>query len=230
MAKIENKKLYLTEKERPEWWKPEEYVQIVTNNEDMFFIWHKQNAKKGYIQIDEYYTLTTEMIQRKWTVKVHSPDCICLIGEALDTLREKINKSNDKLEDEEEFILSIDLRKRENRTKANFIICYQDLLARLLEGKISVARFKAATEVLEVLIREHELFEPDIKPQITSIEELKQKLLQKAQEPNANVIDLIRSIKSLDEDGNMKVKERQLDDIIIETEETEKEEEIEIDF
>lgn len=230
MAKIENKRLQLTEKERPIWWKPNEYVQIVMNNDEMFFVWHKEAAKDGYTQIDEYYSIPVEMIARTWYVKEHSPECICLLGEDMKKVHGKMEHSKERLADED-FLLSIDLRNPENRTKENYIIAFQELLVKLLDGEIGVARYKAASEDFQVLIRESELFEPDIKPQITSIEELKQKLLQKAQEPNANIIDLIRSIKSLDEDGNLKARERQLDDIIIETDEVKDEsEEIEIEI
>lgn len=230
MAKVENKRLYLSEKERPEWWKQDEYVQIIVNNEDMFFVWHRQAAKDGYIQIDEYFSIEVELITRKWTVKHHSPECICLIGEAIEMIREKIEKSKEKII-EEDFMLSRDLRDVDNIRKEDYIYSYKELLGKLLSGDIGVGRYKAAEEALQVLIREYELFEPESKPQVTSIEQLKQMLLDKAQQPNANIIDLIRSIKSLDEDGNMKTRERQLDDIIIETDEVKDEsEEIEIEI
>lgn len=230
MAKVENKRLYLSEKERPVWWKPDEYVQIIVNNEGMFFVWHRQGAKDGYIQIDEYYSIEVEIITKKWWVKEHSPECICLMGEAAERISAKIDRSKEKLADDD-FMLSRDLRDVDNTTKEDYIYSYKELLGLLLSGEISVGRYKAAEEALQVLIREYELFLPDEPQKVTSIEELKQLLLQKAQEPNANIIDLIRSIKSLDEDGNMKTKERKLDDIIIETDEVkDKSEEFEIEI
>jgi hypothetical protein len=218
LAKIENKRLYLSEKERPEWWKPEEVVQIIKNNDEMFFLWHKQQLKEGYIKIDEYYSIEVEMIQKKWFVKEHSPECICVLNQSAEKIREKVERGKKRLEDDD-FLLSVDLRDIDNMTKEGYIRAFKELLAKLLNNEIGVEKYKAAKDALELLIREYELFEPEERA-ITTVEELKQKLLQKAQEPNANIMDLIRSIKSLDEDGNLKARERVLDDIIIETEET----------
>ena len=57
MARITDKRLYLSEFERPKWWKPNEWVQIIIDKDDMFSIWHKPVGKEGFIQIDNYFSI-----------------------------------------------------------------------------------------------------------------------------------------------------------------------------
>ena len=230
MATIIDKKLYLLKRERPEWWKPDEYVQIVFSKENMLFIWHRKCFKDGYLRIDNNYSIELALNSNKWFIKEHSPDCICLLNNAGNIALRKFDKYKGKIDEDEEFILSRDLRDVANMKKDDYSYSYRELIARFLNKEIGAKEFKEAVTALGYVIENWDLFEvEENKNQINSIENLKNMLLKKAQDPQANIIDIVRTIKSLDEDGGFK-KERQLDDIIIDTEEENLEEfEIEIE-
>ena len=229
MAAIIDKKLYLLKRERPEWWKPDEYVQIVFSKENMLFIWHRKCFKDGFLRIDNNNSIELDLNSNKWFVKEHSPECICLLNNAGNVALRKFSKQKRKIDEDDDFILSRDLRDVANMNKEDYSYAYRELIAKLLEEEIEIKAFKEITPAIAYVIENWDLFEvEENKEKLNSIENLKNMLLKKAQDPQANIIDIVRTIKSLDEDGSFK-KERQLDDIIIDTEEEDLEE-FEIDL
>lgn len=219
MAKIIGKKLYLLKRERPNWWKPKEYVQIIFNEENMFFVFHRTAFKEGYLKIDENFCIELDIHLPEWTVKEHSPECICLLNNVARIAYERKEKSEETLRDKDN-IFSKDLRDVKNMSKADYAFSFREAVALFVDGEISTSAFRELTKALDLIIRDWDIYdiEEEEEKQV-SVEDLKEALLKKAKDPNTNIIDIVRTINSISGDGEHN-KQRELDDIIIDTEES----------
>ena len=229
MAKIIEKKLYLLKRERPEWWKPKEWVQIIINKENMLFIWHRETFKEGLLQIDDNNSIDLDFFTKDWEVKKHGEKCICLLNKNGQIALRKVEKSKEKVE-ENDYIFSCLHKNVDDLTKEDFAKMSKEAVINLLKGKIEIKKFSELTKALNVMLENSDIYNisDGNEKKLTSIEDLKEILLKKAKDPNANIIDIVRTINSINADGR-EGKERKLDDIIIDTEEDEEDDfEIEI--